>query len=409
MIEGRVTGGATRMNMHKSRRAAPFPSKSSPDHDARLSDPARLLALADARVMDTPPDEMFDRAARLATTFLGVPVGLASFVDVDRQFFKAQCGLPGGLDAGRETPLSHSLCQYVVAHDRPLAVSDAREHPLLGANGAVSDLGVIAYLGVPIHAPNGASIGSFCAIDDTPRVWKDSDVDVLSDLAAMIETELHLRHERDAMQTLAREMNHRVKNLFSVVGGMIALTARSADSPADMARDLKGRLSALDLAHSMVSPALADGRLDPQGLNLHDLIDRLVQPHQMPGRAQVTLDVPSLRLSGRAVTDLALVIHELATNAAKYGALSNPEGTVSITGERDGGAARLNWSEAGGPLVTAAPSAKGFGSKLIEATVTRQMNGSLDTQWDVGGVLHALTLPLSVFDADAPPATTAED
>lgn len=392
--------------MHKPSSAAPFPSKPLPDHEDRLSDPARLNALADARVMDTPADEMFDRAARLATTFLGVPVGLASFVDVDRQFFKAQCGLPGGADADRETPLSHSLCQYVVAHDRPLAVSDAREHALLASNDAVSDLGVVAYLGVPIHAPNGAPIGSFCAIDDAPRIWRDSDVEVLTDLAAMIETELHLRHERDAMQTLAREMNHRVKNLFSVVGGMIALTARSADSPADMARDLKGRLSALDLAHSMVSPALANGRVDPQGLDVHDLITRLVQPHQMPGRAQVSLDVPALRLSGRAVTDLALVIHELATNAAKYGALSDPQGTVSITGERGGDTVTLNWSEAGGPLVTAAPLAKGFGSKLIEATVTRQMNGSLDTDWGEGGVSHSLTLPLSVFDADTPPAAS---
>ncbi|NNU85495.1 hypothetical protein ETC05_17590, partial [Geobacillus sp. BMUD] len=66
------------MNMHKPSSAAPFPSKPLPDHEDRLSDPARLNALADARVMDTPADEMFDRAARLATTFLGVPVGLAS-------------------------------------------------------------------------------------------------------------------------------------------------------------------------------------------------------------------------------------------------------------------------------------------------------------------------------------------
>ncbi|MCR9107508.1 GAF domain-containing protein [Marivita sp. XM-24bin2] len=406
LIETGVTRGAARMNMHKSSRAAPFPSRPLPDHEARLSDPARLSALADAQVMDTPPDEMFDRAARLATKFLGVPVGLASFVAEDRQYFKAQCGLPGGADADRETPLSHSFCQYVVAHDRPLAVSDSREHPLLSTNDAIADLGVIAYLGVPIHAPNGAPIGSFCAINDTPRVWTDSDVDVLTDLAAMIETELHLRHERDAMQTLAREMNHRVKNLFSVVGGMIALTARSTDSTADMARDLKGRLAALDLAHSMVSPALADGRFDPQGLDLHDLIDRLVQPHQMPGRAQVALDVPTLRLSGGAVTDLALVIHELATNAAKYGALSDPEGKVSIIGAQDGDTLRLNWSEAGGPTIAAAPSDKGFGSKLIEATVTRQMNGSLDTQWGEGGVSHALTLPLSVFDAEGPAASS---
>lgn len=388
--------------MQKSNGVTQFPTDPLPDHEARLSDRARLSALADAGVMETPPEEIFDRAARLATTFLGVPIGLASFVDAERQFFKAQCGLPSDVAADRETPLSHSFCQYVVAHDRTLAVSDARAHPLLTSNMAISDLGVIAYLGVPIHAPTGEPIGSFCAIDTAPRDWTDKDVEILSDLAAMLETELHLRRERDAMQTLAREMNHRVKNLFSVVGGMIALTSRTVDTPADMARVLQGRLAALDLAHSMVSPSLADGRTDAQSLALEDLITRIVQPHLSNGSAQLGLDLPDLHLSGRAITDIALVIHELATNAAKYGALSCPDGIVTITGQIDGDHVSLNWSEEGGPDIAAAPTETGFGSRLIDVTVARQMNGSLNSDWRRSGVAHRLTLPLSVFEAPQP-------
>lgn len=388
--------------MHKTGEVTQFPTDPLPDHDARLSDRARLSALADTGVMDSPPEEIFDRAARLATTFLNVPIGLASFVDAGRQFFKAQCGLPHALAADRETPLSHSFCQYVVAHDRTLAVSDARNHPLLDTNLAISDLGVIAYLGVPIHAPTGEPIGSFCALDVTPRDWTDKDVEVLTDLAAMIETELHLRRERDAMQTLAREMNHRVKNLFSVVGGMIALTSRTADTPADMARVLQGRLTALDLAHSLVSPALADGRTDAQSLALEDLITRIVQPHLSNGSAQLGLDLPDLHLSGRAITDIALVIHELATNAAKYGALSCSDGIVTITGQIDGDQITIVWIEEAGPDIAAAPTETGFGSRLIDVTVTRQMNGSLNSDWRRSGVVHTLTLPLSVFEAPDP-------
>ncbi len=386
------------MNIQKSQDISEFPAAPRPGHEDRLSDPERLLALAETGIMDSPPEDVFDRATRLARTALGVPVGLASFVDDRRQFFKAQCGLREAEAEARQTPLSHSFCQYVVAHDRTLAVSDARDHPLLRSNGAVSQMDVVAYLGVPIHAPGGQTIGSFCAISDTPRTWSERDVEVMTDLAGMVETELLLRHERDAMETLAREMNHRVKNLFSIVGGMIALTARTADNAIDMARVLQGRLSALDLAHSMVSPALADGRVNTQKLELDDLINRLLQPHLTSGTNQVRIDLPELWLSGRAVTDLALVVHELATNAAKYGALSVPEGAVTIKGMVQDEAFRIGWHEEGGPAISEPPKGKGFGSRLIETTIERQMNGALDSNWDSAGVVHTLTLPLSVFE-----------
>lgn len=388
------------MSFHKPKDGAAFPEQPHPDHAARLSDSVRLAALDKSGVMDSAAEDVFDRTVRLATNMLGVPVGLASFVDDRRQYFKAQCGLSQNGDPLYETPLSHSFCQYVVAHDMTLAVSDARDHPLLQSNGAVSDLGVIAYLGVPIHAPTGEPIGSFCAINDTPRDWTDQDVEVLTDLAAMLETELQLRHERDAMQTLARELNHRVKNLFSIVGGMISLTARSSDTPAEMAQALQGRLSALDWAHDMISPALADPDAKTHSIDLAALIDRLLQPHQAGGRVQVAINVPDLGLSGRAVTDLALVIHELATNAAKYGALSIPDGHVSITGTLTDDALHLDWCETGGPEIAGAPIDRGFGSRLIDLTVTRQMQGSLETEWNKAGVSHALTVPRAVFDGN---------
>ncbi|PRY81275.1 two-component sensor histidine kinase [Marivita geojedonensis] len=398
--------GAARVNIQKSQDITEFPSAPSADHEERLSDPERLLALAETEIMDSPPEDVFDRAARLATTALGVPLGLASFVDDRRQFFKAQCGLPEAEAAKRETPLSHSFCQYVVAHDRTLAVSDARDHPLLRSNGAVSDMDVIAYLGVPIHAPGGQSIGSFCAIDDKPRTWSERDVEVMTDLAGMVETELQLRHERDAMETLARELNHRVKNLFSIVGGMVTLTARSSETPSEMAQVLQGRLSALDWAHSMISPALSEGDLATRSIDLRALVERLVQPHLTSGADRLGIDVPDLELSGRVVTDLALVIHELATNAAKYGALSGPEGRVDVSGTLDETTLEVIWREAGGPDIPEAPSETGFGSRLIELTIVRQMNGGLETTWHRSGVVHCLTVPRTVIAPKVDPSAS---
>ena len=117
-----------------------------------LSDPHRLRALETAALLDTPAEAAFDRLTNLASRILGVPVALVSLVTPDRQFFKSQCGLPSPYSERRETPLSHSFCQYVVEDGAALIVEDAREDERLAANLAIPDLGVIAYAGYPIRA-----------------------------------------------------------------------------------------------------------------------------------------------------------------------------------------------------------------------------------------------------------------
>ena len=108
--------------------------------------PQRLAVLKQLNLLDTPAEEAFDRLTRLASKITNSPVSLVSLVDVDRQFFKSMFGLSNPLTDGRETPLSHSFCKHVVADNQPLIVFDAREHPILKENLAVSDLNVIAYL-----------------------------------------------------------------------------------------------------------------------------------------------------------------------------------------------------------------------------------------------------------------------
>ena len=113
-----------------------------------------------------------------------MPVALVSLVTPDRQFFKAQCGLPSPVAERRETPLSHSFCQYVVEDGDALVVEDARLDERLADNPAIPDLGVIAYAGFPIRSPDGEVLGSFCAIEDRPRVWSRGDLEIISELAA---------------------------------------------------------------------------------------------------------------------------------------------------------------------------------------------------------------------------------
>jgi len=139
------------------------------------------------------PDEVFDRYAHLVRAALGVPVGLVSLVSTAGQVFPGAEGLPQPWQQTRCTGLSHSFCQHVVARDAPLVVTDAREDPALADNLAIADIGVVAYAGFPVHAADGTAVGSLCAIDTSPRVWTEHELDVLAHLATSVSSELALR------------------------------------------------------------------------------------------------------------------------------------------------------------------------------------------------------------------------
>jgi K+-sensing histidine kinase KdpD len=158
-------------------------------HNQAISDrvlqPERLAELEATALLDSPVEETFDRFTRLASVMLKTPVSLVSFVDRDRQFFKSSVGLQEPWASKRQTPLSHSFCQHLVETSQPLSVVDARLHPLLKDNLAVIDLGVVAYLGMPITTAKGHTLGSFCAIDTTPREWTPQEMAILEDLTAL--------------------------------------------------------------------------------------------------------------------------------------------------------------------------------------------------------------------------------
>jgi DNA-binding CsgD family transcriptional regulator len=195
-------------------------------HSENLNPPVisaeRLAALQRTGLLDTIPELQFDRVTRLACRLLGTEVALLSLIDADRQFFKSSCGLPEPWASARQTPLSHSFCQHVVASEKYLAIEDARTEPLVADNPAVSELGVIAYLGVPVLAPNGKILGSFCAIAPKPRAWSKDDIALMQDLSGIVESEIALResarHIVELAQDnalLAREHHRHVKNALS--------------------------------------------------------------------------------------------------------------------------------------------------------------------------------------------------
>src|SRR4051794_16135498 len=162
---------------------------------AALADVQRLRSLERTALLDTPAERTFDRLTALVCRELGVPVSLVSLITADRQFFKSECGLPSPYGELRQTPLSHSFCQYVVADRQPLVVIDAREDPRLRDNAAIRDVGVIAYAGFPLTTKDGQVLGSFCAIDTRPRTWMPHELELLRDMAAAAMDVIGLRAE----------------------------------------------------------------------------------------------------------------------------------------------------------------------------------------------------------------------
>src|SRR5512134_3861426 len=130
-----------------------------------IRNPERLEKLRSLVLLDTPADASFDRLTRFASKILKVPVALISLVDAEREYFKSEFGLKKPLSILREMPLSHSLCQHVVAASQPLIVEDARKHILLSDNPVVIEQKIAAYAGMPLTTKDGFVVGAFCVLD----------------------------------------------------------------------------------------------------------------------------------------------------------------------------------------------------------------------------------------------------
>jgi diguanylate cyclase (GGDEF)-like protein/PAS domain S-box-containing protein len=169
---------------------------------AALDDPDRAFALDETGLMDSPPEEAFDRVARLASTLLGTPTALVSFIDGQRQFIKAAVGVDEPWKSAREATLSDSICRLVAATGDVVAVENASQDPRVADLPSVQG-GIRAYLGVPLTLRNGHTIGALCTVDVQPRKWEPRDVAVLRELARLVTSEAEARrtaltHEADS-------------------------------------------------------------------------------------------------------------------------------------------------------------------------------------------------------------------
>jgi two-component sensor histidine kinase len=184
------------------------------------------------------------------------------------------------------------------------------------------------------------------------------------------------KQAEEGHELLAGEMSHRVKNLLAIATSLTTLTSRSSKSMEDMTRDLTRRLTALGRAHDLVRPLpRAEGKAALVG--------------DVSGRVRVA--VPRMGIGERSANALAMIMHELATNSAKHGALSSEAGALEITASMGDDNLELIWAETGGPEIVETPLLIGFGSKMTEQIIATELGGTIEYAWQPTGLVATLT------------------
>jgi PAS domain S-box-containing protein len=197
---------------------------------------------------------------------------------------------------------------------------------------------------------------------------------------------------------LIRELHHRVNNTLATVQAIAAQTFRNSGVDPQIARTFDARLLTLSKVHT----ALTQENWDT--VSLHDLITSTLEPHHPPDREIFTLLGPPMRVQPKSAVALAMALHELCTNAVKYGALSVEGGRVSIAWEVINGRFILRWQESGGPPVVR-PRRKGFGSVMIGRALASQLEGEVATDYNVAGLVCTMNAPLSAISDPSPIAS----
>ena len=207
-----------------------------------------------------------------------------------------------------------------------------------------------------------------------------------------------LKKLEQGRELVSQELSHRIKNIFAVVSALVALSARQYPEARAFAASLRTRINALARAHEFVRPHTETSRITVGATTLHSFLNDLFTAYaDEKGAPRVIVSGDDAVFDDQAATSVALLFHELATNAAKYGALSQDNGTIDLTTHQDGDRFLLTWTERGGPEITGEPTRSGFGSSLATLSVEGQLGGRLTREWRSEGLKIVANLPATAL------------
>ena len=366
---------------------------------------ARTAALLRYGILDTEPEPGFDDIVLLATRICNTSVALVSLVTADRQWFKSNIGFPAS-----ETPLSQSVCAHALQEDDLLVISDLTEDERTRQNALVTaEPHIRFYAGAVLKTPHGVPLGTLCVMDTVPRSGglTPMQADSLRALARQVVSQMELRLAsaeragaleaaaiaeralREQHSLLIGELHHRLQNVLAMVQAMVSQSLRNTSSVEEARAILSGRILALSRAQQI----LFAGQTESADMATIARGTARLYDGGLDDRFEITGS--RFELGAKATLAMTMMLHELATNATKYGSLSVETGTVSIAWsvtETDADPHfALFWRESGGPSV-APPSRRGFGSRLIQTALA---SSTITLDYPVSGVECRLTILLS--------------
>ncbi|GJE10082.1 GAF domain-containing protein [Methylobacterium longum] len=301
--------------------------------------------------------------------------------------------------AGRHRFEDYGDLRRDLLHGEPVVVRDVAEDPRTAVNlPTLRAVDVASLINMPVRE-RGRTVALFFVHDRVPRDWSAEEIAFVRAVADRVESAVARIRAEEQQQFLNRELSHRMKNTLAMVQAIATQTLRGA-ADIEVAKEvLAARLIALGKAHDIVMTGEGESR----ETDVRAVVENALDLHDDPGQRRFSLQGPLVSCGSRAALSLALMVHELATNAAKYGALSTPAGHVTLSWGVEGPdgdeAVHMTWREEGGPPV-AAPSRRGFGSRLIERGLAGAVGGHVELRYEPQGVCCTLTAPLAGFLAE---------
>jgi two-component sensor histidine kinase len=400
-VETKLAPSATFDEVYVTRELSVRPSPAS-DH-RQIKQAIQELA---ARMVEGP-EEVLPRFVELAMELgEGVSAGVSiATLDASPPIF-TWAYLKGSLAAfnGATTPRNDSPCGITLDQNQAILTRHSERFYSWIADVNVSLPEVLL---VPLHRGK-EQLGTLWVVSDELAHFNRAHVDAVTEVAAFVsialqmqQTEARLSRALAEQETLAKEMSHRVKNVFSVVEGLIHLGGRRATTTDELIEALSGRVRALAAADGLTRRTFTNDGAPARTVEIGTLVRAITKPYEADGvhAAKMVLSGPEVALGEHATNGIALLLHELATNAAKYGALTRESGRVEVAWTADAGDLNLTWKERGGPLVSGAPLATGFGSRLVRDTVEATFTGTLAYTWAPDGVEVAVRIPLDKLRA----------
>lgn len=286
------------------------------DPQSEVRNPSRLAAVARVGLLDTPPEESFDRLTKLAAKLIGVPATFISIVDKDRDYYKSNFGFGEPLATTRELQGS-TFCHHAITSSAPLLINDTIADPIFREVPTVQSLGVRAYAGIPLVSDDGHAIGSFCAIDRVPRVWSILDVEILTELAASAMREIKLRSAVADAESHARAAQQAVRSREEVL--------------AVVAHDLRTPLNFIRLGAQLVAKA-------PDAEENEQMLERVQAAIELMSLLiEDLLDVAKIEAGQTAIHPKALSPQILVEDAIRMSELLARRQQIALNAELEAG------------------------------------------------------------------------